>query len=586
MNDQRSYYIIPVLSWMVTRMHIELECYLEAESDGLLFAKSGSTIIGGNHFLQFNYLCSLFDVTVVTLGETRVFDSSIRAMNLPVIHANETSELYGKALEALHLASPSNVVIIPSCTTPLNSLPYFYPEILFREALAYSTEEWKKVVSEKSEANIYELAETDGETVSNARLIDTISSHDTYADFTMRIAERWISAAKGVAFGDPDAIAAQLATLCRKKYVAVYGELQSLKPSEIVTDPYAEQQSSIAQKTVELALRTGNPVILGRQTGDGDIISWSARGGCIQIMDPNRPPFPIVETLHHEWSIKERNETIFDLEPDDTQLERWITEGKILATIMVHSGEMAHNEAMSNLFELAVLTNLKMGIGVHVARYRTLPQIFELLSVPKEKGGVLGYVEPVLHSGGRGVLSEFNAPEDSLQKHCETALKEIGSICGTHNSPRGYLAFMDSDFATFTNFADGGVRAAEHAGLEYYISCAWPGRNRVLYRSPKMIAVNQTTRKIYWGSPYIRASTFEDLRETCPLVSPGWLVTTIDAPVIAFSSYIWKRGNVFMQMIDWLHGSENIVNVTPHVISRYAKMLADKGFLKTPILVR
>jgi hypothetical protein len=335
----------------------------------------------------------------------------------------------------------------------------------------------------------------------------------------------------------------------------------------------------IAEKTAALALRTGNPVIIGRQTGDGDIICWSAQGACIQIMDPNRPPFPIVETVHHEWQIKKQAATIFDLEPDDEQLKLWAAEGKILATIMVHSGEMAHNEAMANLFEVAIFKGLKMGMGVHVARYRTFPQIFELLSVPKESGGVMGLVEPVLHSGGRGVLSEFNTPPDSLRAYCESALKEIGFICGEKNAPRGYLAFMDSDFSTFTTFHPECVRAVEKAGLEYYISCARPGRNRILGLMGATIALNQTTRKIYWGSPYVRSSTFDDVYETAPLVSPGWLITTIDSPVMAFNNYIWHKGNAFMQLVDWLHNDERIVNVTPHVINRYARILAERGIL-------
>jgi len=109
---------------------------------------------------------------------------------------------------------------------------------------------------------------------------------------------------------------------------------------------------------------------------------------------------------------------------------------KILATIIVHSGEKAHSEAMVNLFEVAIFKGLRMGIGVHTARYRTLPQVFELLSIPKKRGEVLRYVEPVLHSGGRGML-EFNAPEDSLSNHCVEALKEIETICGSGNRPRG-----------------------------------------------------------------------------------------------------------------------------------------------------
>ncbi len=75
-----------------------------------------------------------------------------------------------------------------------------------------------------------------------------------------------------------------------------------LSPAEVVVTAYTEQKSSVADAVIRLANEIGNKVIVGRQTGDGDLFQWSKGGLCIQIMDPNRPPFPIVETLPHTWS--------------------------------------------------------------------------------------------------------------------------------------------------------------------------------------------------------------------------------------------------------------------------------------------
>jgi hypothetical protein len=48
---------------------------------------------------------------------------------------------------------------------------------------------------------------------------------------------------------------------------------------------------------------------------------------------------------------------------------------------------------------------------------------------------------------------------------------------------------------------------------------------------------------------------------------------------MAFNNYIWHKGNAFMQLVDWLNNDERIVNVTPHVINRYARILAERGIL-------
>ncbi len=119
--------------------------------------------------------------------------------------------------------------------------------------------------------------------------------------------------------------------------------------------------------------------------------------------------------------------TLFDEEPDDATLEKYAEEGKVLGTLMWHSGEMAHNEAMINLFEVVQFSGIKMGMGVHAARYETAPQLWELINIPRSKGGVKGYIEPVLHSGGMGVLAEINCPPDELKKHCTEALSASGN---------------------------------------------------------------------------------------------------------------------------------------------------------------
>ena len=55
------------------------------------------------------------------------------------------------------------------------------------------------------------------------------------------------------------------------------------------------------------------------------------------------------------------------------------------------------------------------------------------------------------------------------------------------------------------------------------------------------------------------------------------MIGTPDAPVIAFNPYIGRHGTRFMQLVDKVLNS--YVNVLPHTIARYARILHKEGFL-------
>lgn len=556
-TDPRVPAVVPTLAWVAEERGATLEMYLESERDGRLFAQTGSTVLGGHHHHQFNYLHARFEVAYVLLGGVALFQSSIQAFGRPVLaRADKALELY----RALGIpVEPTGCLVVPDAPpapgTP-DMRPYGYQEVFFG----------KRVGVPASESAAVPSAQRLG-----------VAAGANIAAFTSDLARRWADQAAGVAFGDPDAILAMLATLCRERRVAVYGPAVRKAPAEIGASAYTEETSAVSPVVKELVRTTRNSVLVGRQTGDGDLFEWSKAGACIQIMDPNRPAFPVVAAALQPWTA--RSPTVFDLEPDDAALERWADEGRRLAALLVHSGEMAHNEAMLNLVELCSTTGLKLGIGVHAARYETCPQLWELIAIPREHGGALGLIEPVLHSGGMGVLAESECPPAALSGHCREALRRIGLVAGDAWLPRGYLAFMDSDMATFTRTTPGAYDAIAQAGLGYTVSSSLPGRNRILYRKGSHVVLNQGTRSICTGSPYVRISSADDIREKTPGPSPGWWLGVIDAPVVAFGPYIWRQGSEFMRIVAALTQQRGWVNTTPHVVARYARLLARRGVL-------
>jgi hypothetical protein len=575
--------VAPAVAWIAAEAGAHCETYFEAKRDGRLFARHGSMVIGGMHHQQFNYLHATFDVHAILWGETSLWNSSLARFETPVLaQTGDIASLYSALLDHVPQALNPPVIFLPTRFTQtlqgnLELGPYFFPEIHFRKALAFPPALASHAARFSQQALTLGLAPEEQAEVracfESVTQIDTIREEDDFGSVTMRIADRWRAHAKGVAFGDPPAILSQLADHCRHRRLPVFAPKVQGNPCDVIVSSYTVETSSVAVETAKLAVDLGNPVIVGRQTGDGDIFEWSRHGVCIQIIDPNRPPFPVVQEVPQRWDSAHS----LPEEPSDSELIAYAESGKRLATLLWHSGEVAHNEAMLNVMELAAFTGLKMGIGVHAARYETCPQLWELLAVPQSGGGMRGLIEPVLHSGGMGVLAECNCPPALLREHCVNALARIRDIAGEAGMPRGYYAFMDSDLATLSSIRRDIFAAIEDAGLEFMVSSAVPGRNRMLHQTGKMVTLNQSCRVVHGASPFVRITTVEDIETACS-PSPGWMIATLDAPVISFAPYIWRYGSRFMRMVDYLL-SDRWVNVTPNTVARYARILSERNYL-------
>lgn len=566
-DDPAAPYVSSTLARLAGETGVLFEQYLESHREGSLFAPTGSTVLGGEHYGQFNYLCARHEVTVFILGRSEIFDSTIRSFGLSVAACADTAaELYAQAYAHVNREPPATVLVGPSG----DIAPYLVAEIAFRDVLA---------LPHGATLPPHERVLAAYVNVEGAATIDTWTGDDDIGTVTLRIADRWRDRARGVCFGDPAAVLAQLPRLVREHRVAVYAPAQPCDPARVRVSAYTEETSAIAEATAQLALDLGDPVLIGRQTGDGDLFAWSRRGVCVQITEPDRPVFPVLAETAQPWAPAPG---FAEGEYTDDELRDLAEQGAVLTTMLWHSGEIAHNEAMLNLLDLAATTGLKMGVGVHDARYTTAPQQWELLAVSVERGGVRGLVEPVLHSGGRGVLAEYECPPDMLAEHCAVALDRIRSVAGPAYTPHGYYAFCDTDLDTLAPAPDAVYAAIESAGLSYVVSSARPGRNRVLRCTDGCVVINQTARSVAHASPFVRITTVEELQEDVAPLRPGWVVVTLDAPVIAFNPYIWRHGSRFMEIVNWFlspgpAGERH--NVLPSTIARYARILRERGWL-------
>ena len=104
-----------------------------------------------------------------------------------------------------------------------------------------------------------------------------MSENDTYSTVTLRIARRWKHLAKGVAFGDPMAILFYITNPLPRREDCTLRRIKKKPLSQIKVAWYTESSSEITAEVAGLAEETGNRVIIGRQTGDGDLFEWSKK---------------------------------------------------------------------------------------------------------------------------------------------------------------------------------------------------------------------------------------------------------------------------------------------------------------------
>ena len=50
--------------------------------------------------------------------------------------------------------------------------------------------------------------------------------------------------------------------------------------------------------------------------------------------------------------------------PDDATLNQWADEGKVLAALVLHAGDVRHADIIPRIFDLVAMTGLKIGAGI------------------------------------------------------------------------------------------------------------------------------------------------------------------------------------------------------------------------------
>ena len=495
---------------------------------------TGGTMTGGHHFERLYLLLHRFETLALTDGPV-AFGQALEQLNAPRLAVSGVADLYLKAFAALGQPLPKTAVVIDA--QPRRDLAgidaYLYPEIAGRRALgveisSLTEDDLSRLMAagvqgaqplylgkkgmRKLEGLIGLAVETAPQGVpppslssgtpptmtgdvlfqpaqaglvaqpSDATLVasalDALAPDDDFASITERVARRWLEqCAGGWILADPTAVAAWLPEAWRERRLPIYS-----KPQQVII------------QRMEDALRQSKVAVLGRQYEDGDFFALSSLGLAFQLIDPGRPPFPVLRVAGYRWAsdgvntegaadVAEQHEAgrmpalrpptpgrhlagattppqppgmpavqvtatpgVFEMEPGDEQLRAWAREGRVLVSVIFWTGMIRELENLPRVIDLVALSRMKGGLALTTPALAYQPEALELLRVPIERGGVFPHLEVLLASCGLGASIESRMPAGRLAAYLQASQQELERL-GVPEAwrPQGWWATMDPE---------------------------------------------------------------------------------------------------------------------------------------------
>lgn len=564
------------LGWMCKEAGVEFDVYYAADHrEGGLFSAHGSSVIGGHHAARIGRALSSFKTTVVRLGDVRVFDTLIRNGAEKVIDAPpDLLELYSIISKELGLKPVSDATVFGGP----HPLPAFYPEVVYRRSLAVPMDVKPDRLKELGIKTVWTVAPANADMSSfkNAGIEVKVAQDLSATDPVLEVAQRWIERSTAV---DP-----------LEPLVASYQLPMSIRDGRLMLT-YKDRKDGERRRDQMLKLIEGKnqSAAYGRWFGDPQLIPYANLPLAYNVTEPNRNILTVFS--HYPQKLPQPAKSWIDLGPSDDQLKTWAKEGKILATWVLHSGELSHDDAVLAFQDWSAMTKVKIGSGVHWQRYHFDPDAVESMHIPVDEGGTLGLVEPVLHSAGAGIIWETSGDPVKIAALMADSRKKMAAVAGERFAPRGVYCFADHGKQD-KNAREPGApeialyKAVKDAGFDYLVTSILPGDSRILYRDGDFVVLNQAGK---WesASPFVRGTpaTFAAVeKKYAEAGKPGWLIGAIDSPIHGSPIYVGRpyggknphpRINEFYDYVQNKGATGKVISATPHTIARYARLCAD-----------
>jgi hypothetical protein len=443
-EDPQRVAVGPALAAAAERAGWGFECYYDALRRGRHFGggdpdtahAAGAPLAGGQHAERASRLCELYSVAALGDPASPLWPPLERGAAEELARSTSPAELYEAALARLGAPAPELALVLdalPQGSHGIVTAPFLYPALLDGPpALALEVSAGASEHEALERLGVRRFAGIGVAPERAATFPGGLDSHDTrdvstgWATFTAEAAARHPDWGRGALLGDPALVAAQLPKARRLRLLPLHGRPQT----EVI-----EAAGGV--------IRTATEPVFGRQWDDHDFFAIARAGHGLQVVDPG-PPFDaagVSAPALPEPSLETKPEP----EPSDAELERWASEGRVLVTLLVWCGMLRELDCLPRLADLAALTDLRAGLVVTAETFEHgAGEALGLLAVPPRRGGLLGRLEPVLGSTGRGVAAEAYLGGDRLAEYLTESLEAIEARAPAELRPRGWWPLLDA----------------------------------------------------------------------------------------------------------------------------------------------
>jgi hypothetical protein len=624
--------VCATLSWLAAAEGRLFECYYDGVPSGVHFGGGlpwrvdpadlrGGTFIGGRHVEQFEILLDRFECQAACLGGT-IFSPLLSAAEVPLrAKSDDVVEFYRQLFTDSSVEWPDTLCVVGRGEDAVSAIPYACQEIAHRRVLGIADGDVGAVEGLSPGMTVEHLWSSDGPPRGSESSVEYRS---------LAMASRWHESTRGYLLGDPELIGRWIPTAVRKGWAPVYGI-----PQVNIVNQLSPQLETV-------------PVVWGRQQDDADFLALSKAGVAFQLIDPGRPPFPVIsESTRDGIRAAQRSP-----EPPDDELSRWAEEGRVVSTVIFWAGMVRELECFYALAEILQGTRLNAGVALTTPAFEfadTNP--LSLVGVGRDLGGLADQVDLLVASAGLGGMIESAAPPERFARTLDASVAALSKLVRAGDQlPKGWWGVMDAPLLPrqlsrvsvqasppalklryrrrplmplaggtaagradmrsriresplgklfepirpFDEFRPGGplrsvLGAVGAAGFEYAMTKAEFGAPPTIVTGVEGLTVlNYTAGRWDGWTPFETINDMGDVdraeRRLLRGGRPGWLVGGIDACLWTFSGHILDRGRELREICMRLArggASGRLINVTPRTAARYARLLGERGLVRT-----
>lgn len=601
---------------------------------------SGSLVVGGRHVEQLLWLTTRF--RLVALGDAgSILWPSLEEMGAEVLaRTDEPAELCTAAFIRLGQVAPDEAVVIdghPQGTDDVVVSPYLYPSILSgRARLAVDVSLSASGCEQLRDAGVKAFRGLYVEPTRAARFPGGLDSSQgdasdcTYAELTARLADEHRDWGRGVLLGDPDLVGAQLAKARRLHLLPLYGRPQTKvlaaaagtvrRASEPVFGRQFDDRDFFALARLGHGLQVldpdppfdqaygrspvmPQPSVASIEPSDDELSVWADEGrvlvtvllwcGMLREIDVMNRLVDLVASTDLRGGLVVTAETIENATgPALGLLSSPVERGGIAGRLDLLLGATGRGVCPEAELPPGALATYLAEARTAVAAL-TPPALWPQGWWPLLDTNLLPARAPIVGRERGRLRIRVPARKDRGHETAPTSSDSQGdlrSMAGRLARRSGIDRRLEArrpfDHLRPGHFQAEVASAVSGAGFSYMWTKAGFGRPAVYGRSGEFLALPFTAGSWDGWSPFYTVGSAGDLRRAerrlLRVGRPGWLASTVDSPLFAMSGEVHEHGSVLHRMASLVAAggvSGNLVNVTPNVVARYARLLDDRSLL-------